>query len=438
MIRQTAQADGLYEGIATTLIWSPPPLFYRYAVFAWVAGALGVATVIHTTMPDQKVRYLGLLIGTLIGLATLALAHRRMSRTATNLLVIGAWVLTTVLAVINGGVRAPAAIAYPALTIMVGWLMGGRAAMLTTLLTALTVIGLVALESTGLLPTMRPTPPAMYGAVQIMLSLLSAILIIFLARAYKDRLDQLQHTNGHLAARTDEQKQTQEALESSLKDKVALLNEVHHRVKNNLQVITSLLRLEAGRSTQPDTRSVLKDMQGRIRSMALLHESLYRSGTFAGVDLGHYLQQLATQAFRSMAPQDGSVRLQLVMASVKVTMDQATPCGLLLNELMSNSLKHGFPDGLHGEVHVELQPVPGTSQVQLLVSDTGVGLGVGFTLLGKKTLGLQLVSDLVRQIAGRIEIGSGPGAVLIVSFQPDTPISQSTRDLVHAQHHTVA
>jgi two-component sensor histidine kinase len=144
-------------------------------------------------------------------------------------------------------------------------------------------------------------------------------------------------------------------LQSSLKEKEALLKEVHHRVKNNLQVITSLLRLEGSRTLVADTKSVLGDMRGRIRTMAHLHETLYRSGTFASVDLGAYLGDLAKQAFKTQETHTGSVRLTCNLASVTVGMDMATAAGLLLNELISNCLKHGFPDGRSGEINVELR-----------------------------------------------------------------------------------
>jgi PAS domain S-box-containing protein len=217
------------------------------------------------------------------------------------------------------------------------------------------------------------------------------------------------------------------ALQTSLQEKVALLNEVHHRVKNNLQVITSLLRLEAGRSTQAATKVVLQDMQGRIRSMALLHESLYRAGNFAAIDLAAYLKQLATQAFRAQS--NGAVRLQLALDAVHVSLDQATPCGLLVNELLSNGLKHAFPSGRTGELHVELHasPQPGDGSTQasaqapvqswrLCVSDNGVGLPSDFEQRRTQSLGLQLASDLARQLGGRLTIGPGPGNGTGASF----------------------
>jgi PAS domain S-box-containing protein len=217
------------------------------------------------------------------------------------------------------------------------------------------------------------------------------------------------------------QKAGEAALQATLREKDALLKEVHHRVKNNLQVITSLLRLESGRSTLAATKSVLTDMQGRIHAMALLHETLYGSRTFAAVELAEYLRKLATQAFRAASANPGAVRLRLELTAGHVGMDQAMTCGLLVNELVSNALKHGFPDGRSGEVCVELHPVDSGTQLRLRVSDTGVGLSADFEQQRVSALGLQLVSDLTRQLGGSLDVGPSPAAVFAVTFTPDAP-----------------
>lgn len=209
---------------------------------------------------------------------------------------------------------------------------------------------------------------------------------------------------------------SQAALQSSLQEKVALLNEVHHRVKNNLQVITSLLRLETHRGHGAAIKSVLDEMQGRIRSMALLHELLYREGSFATVELGQYLTRLCTEALREMQTSPGQIKLELELASVNVNMDQAMPCGLLVNELISNCVKHAFPDGRQGTVKVELQPLEGKEQYQLRVSDDGIGLPADFEVRRKTSLGLQLVGDLAVQLGSSLAIG--PGASFSLSFLP--------------------
>ena len=233
-------------------------------------------------------------------------------------------------------------------------------------------------------------------------------------------LDEAAGTKHVVCTFTDitERRRIQTALQSSLAEKTGLLNEVHHRVKNNLQVITSLLRLEAGRSDHPDTKAVLTEMQARIRAMALLHESLYRKGIFASVDLANYLSQVVTQAFRAQLSRVGMVRLQLDLASVQVSMDQAMPCGLLVNELISNCFKHAFPEERDGELIVSLQPVAGTDQLRLLVSDNGLGLPENFAEKIEHSLGLQLVSDLAKQLGGELKVD--------VIANSNNPESQST------------
>jgi len=211
------------------------------------------------------------------------------------------------------------------------------------------------------------------------------------------------------------------ALQASLRDKEALLKEVHHRVKSNLQVVTSLLRLEARRNTAPALRKVLDDMQARIGAMGLLHESLYRGGVFAALDLGAYLTKVATEAFRTLAPDNDRVALQLAINSVQVGMDQAMPCGLLVNELISNALKHAFPDGRRGELRIELHALGDGPLWRLRVSDTGVGLPADFQARRDRSLGLQLVADLSRQLRSTLETGPGPHAEFTVTFRPDGP-----------------
>ncbi len=193
-------------------------------------------------------------------------------------------------------------------------------------------------------------------------------------------------------------------LEQANANQTALLREMHHRVKNNLQTITSLLRLEAGRSTPINAKMVLGEMQGRIHTMALLHESLYRNDAFGQVDLGAYIRQLSQQAFRAQVG-NSQVRLELDLASVPVTLDHATPAGLLVNELISNCLKHAFPNGRSGVVWVSLQP-GAHQQWCLQVADNGVGLPADFATRRTESLGLQLVDDLVSQMAGVLHIDS--------------------------------
>ena len=150
-------------------------------------------------------------------------------------------------------------------------------------------------------------------------------------------------------------------------------------------------------------------MQGRIYAMALLHETLYRASNFAWIDLAAYLRQLATQAFRSQAETSGKVSLELDLTSTNVAMDQATPCGLLVNELLSNALKHGFPEGRAGVVTLRSQPADTSGFWRVDVQDTGIGLPRDFDTRHTQSLGLQLVSDLARQLGGTLQTSSVAG-----------------------------
>lgn len=221
---------------------------------------------------------------------------------------------------------------------------------------------------------------------------------------------------GALRSRAHKEK-ADEALRASLSEKEALLKEVHHRVKNNMQVITSLLRLEANRIDHPTTRSVLRDMQNRILAMAALHEALYRSNNFAQVDLCSYLKQLTGQLARSSVASPGQVRFVLDLFPVGLELDQAVPCGLIVNELVSNAMKHGFPAGRPGEIRVGMEWAQG-GLLRLRVTDDGVGLSPDFETRRGKSLGLLLVTDLARQLGGSFRIGPGPAAVFEVSFAP--------------------
>jgi two-component sensor histidine kinase len=213
----------------------------------------------------------------------------------------------------------------------------------------------------------------------------------------------------------------QEALREALVEKEALLKETHHRVKNNLAMIVSLMRINAGRSVERETRTVLKEMQDRIHSVILLNETLYKTASYTRVKLADYLKQIATHAFRAQTGRSGHVRLVLDLEPVEAPTAQAIPCGLIVNELMTNSLKHGFPDGSGGgEVRVSLRSLP-EGQVRLCVTDTGAGLPQDFEARRGKSLGLQLVGDLTRQLQGTLEVG--PGASFTVTFRPAAGVS---------------
>ncbi len=216
-----------------------------------------------------------------------------------------------------------------------------------------------------------------------------------------------------------DRKHAEQALRASVDEKEALLREVHHRVKNNLQVITSLLRLQAARAEGPGAREVLAEMQDRIRSMALLHETLHRSDDLARVDLGAYVESICRHILRAAGRNEaGGVHTVLDLHHVHVTAEQAAPCGLIANELLSNAMKHAFPSGRPGRIRVALWQAETDRRIHLEVSDDGVGLPHNFDELRENSLGLQLVSDLCKQLDGALHVGQGAGTMFSVNFPP--------------------
>ena len=219
-----------------------------------------------------------------------------------------------------------------------------------------------------------------------------------------------------------ERKRAEEGVRESLREKESLLKEIHHRVKNNLQIISSLLRLQSRKIDNPGVKTALQDMQNRVMSMALIHEHLYRSETLATVDLAAYIESLCRQVVHALVAQPGAIALHLDLAPASLGIDQAIPCGLLVNELLSNAIKHAFPGGRSGEIWVGLQPVPGSAALRLSVADNGAGLPPDFSLERLPTLGLQLASKLACQMGGELSIRPGasaptaPGALFEVVF----------------------
>lgn len=216
-----------------------------------------------------------------------------------------------------------------------------------------------------------------------------------------------------------EQRRADEIIRASLREKDALLKEVHHRVKNNLQIIASMLRLEARRTNAPESRSVISSLSFRVRAMALLHETLYKEGSFAAVDLSSYLAKVAMQSFRTATDAAGQVRLNLSLAPIATELGQATSCGLIVNELVTNSLKHAFPTPVAGAfVSVELTQLPDSEQVCLRITDNGCGLPADFESRIKTSLGMQLVFDLAVQLGGFLQLGPIPKSEFSVVFSP--------------------
>jgi two-component sensor histidine kinase len=209
-------------------------------------------------------------------------------------------------------------------------------------------------------------------------------------------------------------KAERDRLAASLGEKDTLLKEVHHRVKNNLQVIASLLRLQADGIGDPRLTAALRESQNRVQSMALIHEHLYDTENLREVDLAGHASLLASNLVHSYAVDERRISWNVSIEPVPLAVDRAIPAGLILNELISNAFKHAFPGGRKGSLSIKGRRSNGS--VVLEVRDDGVGMPEDVDPARPKSLGLEIVAILTRQLKGTLEIERGHGALCRVTF----------------------
>ena len=206
-----------------------------------------------------------------------------------------------------------------------------------------------------------------------------------------------------------ERKRTEEQIKTSLKEKEILLQEIHHRVKNNMQIISSLLNLQSRHIKDKQSLELFKSSQNRVKSMALIHERLYQSKDFNKVDVADYVRGLTNHLFITFGVNKDIISLKVNIKNIFLNVDTAIPCGLIINEIVSNSLKHAFPDGKKGEIKISVHPL-NKNEVELVVSDNGVGMPEEMDLKSTSSLGLNLVSMLVKdQLHGEIKLDKKGG-----------------------------
>jgi two-component system CheB/CheR fusion protein len=231
-----------------------------------------------------------------------------------------------------------------------------------------------------------------------------------------------------------ERKRAEEQLKASLQEKGVLLREVHHRVKNNLQIISSLLDLQAeqikdaiAKSTTPKAIALeaFRASQNRVKSIALIHEKLYQSENLARVNLADYIHTLATHLLQTYPINPNTITLQLKVDEIFLNLDTVIPCGLIINELVSNALKHGFPDNTKGTLWIHLKSIScvdveshkeKSEQFTLIIGNNGIHLQDPENLYKAKSLGFQLVNILVKQIQGQIEVTQNQGTEFKIKF----------------------
>ena len=202
-----------------------------------------------------------------------------------------------------------------------------------------------------------------------------------------------------------ERKEYEKQLEESIKEKEVLLKEVHHRVKNNMQVISSILNLQSSYISDETALDMLRESQDRIKSMSFVHESLYQSNTLSEVNFAEYIQNIARNLYHSYGRPGGGIGLEFALDDIYLNLDTSIPCGLIINEVVSNSLKYAFQGRESGTVKIHFSK-ESDGKLKLIVSDDGIGLPKNFDIENAESLGLQLVTTLITQIGGELEIDS--------------------------------
>ncbi|OHD70610.1 MAG: hypothetical protein A2W19_03475 [Spirochaetes bacterium RBG_16_49_21] len=211
------------------------------------------------------------------------------------------------------------------------------------------------------------------------------------------------------------QKQTEQKIRESLLEKEILIKEIHHRVKNNMQIISSLLSLQSIYVCDDKDLELFKDCYNRVRSMALVHEMLYQSEDLAHIDFKVYIEQMAEQLFIERNRRDGSIQFKSDVRNIQLNINSAIPCALIINELLTNSLKYAFPEDGRGTISLSFKKNPGGIHT-LVIGDNGIGLPEDMDISDSKTLGLQLVNELVKQLRGKLSLDRKKGTRFTITF----------------------
>jgi PAS domain S-box-containing protein len=213
-----------------------------------------------------------------------------------------------------------------------------------------------------------------------------------------------------------ERKRAEERINASLKEKEVLLSEIHHRVKNNLQTIVSLLNMSSMQADTQEARDLLREARAKVFTMALIHTQLYQEKQFNQIDMGKHVRQLINHLGQTYIEKEKTIRAVVEASDVRLSINQAIPCGLVLNELVSNAFKHAFEDKHDGRIQVSLRYID-TDMVGIKVKDDGIGIPEDVDIGKPKTLGLELVHALVKQLMGVVQFSRDNGTEVNIQFR---------------------
>ncbi|MBZ2164632.1 hypothetical protein K8N75_00995 [Methanobacterium sp. VT] len=231
----------------------------------------------------------------------------------------------------------------------------------------------------------------------------------------KKRTNELTNANVLLKEEIKERENMEKEIKTSLEEKEMLLKEIHHRVKNNLMIISSLLNLQSGYIKDKESQVIFKESQNRARSMALIHERLYQSTDLKRIDFGEYITSLSNELFHTYVADPSLIKLKINVDDIFLDINTAIPLGLIVNELITNSLKHAFPDGMNGEIVIDFHPLD--AHYEFTVIDNGIGFPEDLDYKNNESLGLQLVNSLTDQIDGEIELDRNNGTEFKITFK---------------------
>ncbi|MBZ2164574.1 ATP-binding protein [Methanobacterium sp. VT] len=231
----------------------------------------------------------------------------------------------------------------------------------------------------------------------------------------KKRTNELTNANVLLKEEIKERENMEKEIKTSLEEKEMLLKEIHHRVKNNLMIISSLLNLQSGYIKDKESQVIFKESQNRARSMALIHERLYQSTDLKRIDFGDYITSLANELFHTYEAKPCLIKLNINVEDVLLDINTAIPLGLIVNELITNSLTHAFPEGKRGKINVKFHPKD--DHYEFTVKDNGIGFPKDIDFQNTDSLGLQLINSLTDQIDGNIKLDRTTGTEFKITFK---------------------
>ena len=237
-----------------------------------------------------------------------------------------------------------------------------------------------------------------------------------LERRVQERTADLAKANLLLQAEIGERRKAEEELRASLREKEVLLREVHHRVKNNLQIIASLLSIQSGYIQDPQARDLFRESLNRVKSIAGIHQKLVRANNLAQVEIAAYVRDLAGALFRCYGVDADAVKLTVDVDDLRLGIDTAIPCALIINELVTNALKHAFPPGRAGEIAIGLHAV-GPNAYRLAVRDDGNAFPKDFDVHAAPSMGMQLVTALTEQLDGNLDVSTNGNTTFAITFK---------------------